>query len=156
VDSLKQSHVLAPGIKIKAYSYNISVFWFGLVWFGFSFGFVFFVFCFWFWFWFFHFLFLFLFLFCFVFFQDRVSLYSPGCPGTHSMDQAGCKVRNQPASASQVLGLKACATRNQNFRIVTTITVPLDPSHCSIHIRQRSFCYRWKLTQRPISDQCTD
>jgi hypothetical protein len=42
------------------------------------------------------------------FFQDRVSLYSPGCPGTHSVDQAGLKLRNPPASASQVLGLKAC------------------------------------------------
>ena len=43
-------------------------------------------------------------------FQDRVSLYSPGCPGTHSVDQAGLELRNPPASASQVLGLKACAT----------------------------------------------
>jgi hypothetical protein len=33
-------------------------------------------------------------------FQDRVSLYSPGCPGTHSVDQAGLKLRNPPASAS--------------------------------------------------------
>jgi hypothetical protein len=31
---------------------------------------------------------LFLFFVCFVF-QDRVSLYSPGCPGTHFVDQAG-------------------------------------------------------------------
>jgi hypothetical protein len=43
-------------------------------------------------------------------FQDRVSLYSPGCPGTHSVDQAGLELRNPPASASQVLGLKVCAT----------------------------------------------
>jgi hypothetical protein len=56
--------------------------------------------------------------FCFVFlvFRDRVlciaciSLYSPGCPGTHSVDQAGLELRNPPASASRVLGLKACAT----------------------------------------------
>jgi hypothetical protein len=49
--------------------------------------------------------------FCFVlFFGDRVSLYSPGCPGTHFVDQAGLELRNPPASASQVLGLKACAT----------------------------------------------
>ena len=41
-------------------------------------------------------------------FQDRVSLCSPGCPGTHSVDQAGLKLRNPPASASRVLGLKAC------------------------------------------------
>jgi hypothetical protein len=27
-------------------------------------------------------------LFCFAF-RDRVSLYSPGCPGTHFVDQAG-------------------------------------------------------------------
>jgi hypothetical protein len=42
-------------------------------------------------------------------FQDRVSLCSPGCPATHSEDQAGLELRNSPASASQVLGLKACA-----------------------------------------------
>jgi hypothetical protein len=43
-------------------------------------------------------------------FQDRVSLYRPGCPGTHFVDQAGLELRNLPASASLVLGLKACAT----------------------------------------------
>jgi hypothetical protein len=37
-------------------------------------------------------------------------LCSPGCPGTHFVDQAGLELRNPPASASQVLGLKACAT----------------------------------------------
>jgi hypothetical protein len=50
------------------------------------------------------------FCFCFCgFFQDRVSLCSSGCPGTHSVDQAGLELRNPPASASQVLGLKVCA-----------------------------------------------
>jgi hypothetical protein len=29
---------------------------------------------------------------------DRVSLCSPGCPGTHSVDQAGLKLRDPPAS----------------------------------------------------------
>jgi hypothetical protein len=48
----------------------------------------------------------FLFLFCFVLFRDRVSLCSPGCPGTHSVDQAGLELT---ASASRVLGLKAWA-----------------------------------------------
>ena len=43
-------------------------------------------------------------------FRDRVSLCNPGCPGTHFVDQAGLELRNSPASASQVLGLKACAT----------------------------------------------
>jgi hypothetical protein len=46
---------------------------------------------------------------CLFVFRDRVSLYCPGCPGTHSVDQAGLELRNPPASASQVLGLKACA-----------------------------------------------
>jgi hypothetical protein len=46
----------------------------------------------------------------FFFFPDRVSLCSPGCPGTHSVDQAGLELRNPPVSASQMLGLKVCAT----------------------------------------------
>jgi hypothetical protein len=50
------------------------------------------------------------FFFFFLVFRDRVSLCSPGCPGTHSVDQAGLELRNPPASASRVLGLKACAT----------------------------------------------
>jgi hypothetical protein len=50
------------------------------------------------------------FFFFFLVFQDRVSLYSPGCPGTHFVDQAGLELRDPPASASRVLGLKACAT----------------------------------------------
>jgi hypothetical protein len=50
------------------------------------------------------------FLSFFLIFQDKVSLYSPGCPGTHSVDQAGLELRNPPASASRVLGLKACDT----------------------------------------------
>jgi hypothetical protein len=51
---------------------------------------------------------------CLIFdFQDRVSLCSPDCPGTHSVDQAGLKLRNLPASASKVLGLKACTATAQ-------------------------------------------
>jgi hypothetical protein len=33
-------------------------------------------------------------------FRDRLSLCCPGCPGTHSVDQAGLELRNLPASAS--------------------------------------------------------
>jgi hypothetical protein len=51
-----------------------------------------------------------LFYFIFLVFRDRVSLYSPGYPGTHFVDQVGLELRNPPASASQVLGLKVCAT----------------------------------------------
>jgi hypothetical protein len=50
--------------------------------------------------------------------QDRFSLCSPGCPGTRSVDQAGLELRNPPASASQVLGLKACAT-TPGFKMVS-------------------------------------
>jgi hypothetical protein len=57
---------------------------------------------------FFHFILLFIYLF--LVFRDRIFLCSPGCPGTHSVDQAGLELRNPPASASQVLGLKACIT----------------------------------------------
>jgi hypothetical protein len=48
-------------------------------------------------------------LFCFVF-LDRVSLCSPGCPRSWSVDEAGLEFRDLPASASQVLRLKVCAT----------------------------------------------
>jgi hypothetical protein len=49
-------------------------------------------------------------LFLFLVFQDRISLCSSGCPGTHPVDQAGLELRNPTVSASQVLELKACAT----------------------------------------------
>jgi hypothetical protein len=55
-------------------------------------------------------LFLFLFSFLFWFFGYRVSLCSPGCPGTHFVDEAGLKLRNLPAFDYQVLGLKAYTT----------------------------------------------
>jgi hypothetical protein len=50
------------------------------------------------------------FLLLFFVFRDMVSLCSLGCPGTHSVDQAGLEFRNPPVSASQVLGLQAYAT----------------------------------------------
>jgi hypothetical protein len=37
----------------------------------------------------------------------------PGCPGIHFVDQAVLELRNPPASASEVLELKACATTAQ-------------------------------------------
>jgi hypothetical protein len=48
--------------------------------------------------------------FWFLVFQDRVSLCRPGSLDTHFVDQTGLELRNLSASASQVLGLKACAT----------------------------------------------
>jgi hypothetical protein len=32
-------------------------------------------------------------------FRDRISLYSPGCPGAHFVNQAGLELRNPSASA---------------------------------------------------------
>lgn len=50
-------------------------------------------------------------LFCWLVlvFEDRVSLCSHDCPVIHSVDQAGLKLRDNPASASQVLGQR-CVT----------------------------------------------
>ena len=51
----------------------------------------------------------FIFFFFFFFFFETGFLY----PGTHFVDQASLELRNLSASASQVLGLKACATTAQ-------------------------------------------
>jgi hypothetical protein len=64
-----------------------------------------------------------LFVCLFLVFRERVSLCSPGCPGTHSLDQAGLELRDPPASASQVLGLKACATTPGCFVYFNEYTV---------------------------------
>lgn len=40
------------------------------------------------------------------FLQNRVYLCSPGCTGTYSVDQTGLKLKDLPASALWVLGLK--------------------------------------------------
>jgi hypothetical protein len=49
-------------------------------------------------------------MFCF---EDRVSLGNSGCPGTCFVDQTGLKLRDPPAFASLVLGLKAWASTAQ-------------------------------------------
>ena len=53
------------------------------------------------------------------FFQEKISLCSPGYLGTCSVDQAGLKLRRDPpASASQVLGSKGCViTWHLNLKI---------------------------------------
>jgi hypothetical protein len=59
------------------------------------------------------FIFIYLFIYLFIYFgfsRQGFSVCSLGCPGTHSVDQAGFELRNPPASASQRLELKACTT----------------------------------------------
>jgi hypothetical protein len=65
------------------------------------------------------FLFLFVLLYFYLFTFSRQGL-------THSIDQAGLKLRNPPvsASASQELGLKACATTAQQVFISITNVFP--------------------------------
>ena len=60
----------------------------------------------------------FLVVFLFVCFWTQGFSVSPGYPRTHSADQAGFKLRDSPASASQVLGLKACVTTAQQEKEV--------------------------------------
>jgi hypothetical protein len=85
------------------------LFWFGLVWFGLVwFGLV------WFFFW------------------DRVSLCSSGCPRTHSVDQAGLELRNLPASASRVLGLKVCTTSARLYFVLRSFAITMSGTLTSI------------------------
>ena len=57
-----------------------------------------------------------------LFLQDRVSLWSPGCPGTHSVDQAGLELRALPSSDSRMLGTKTCTTMlGLNFYFHSTL-----------------------------------
>jgi hypothetical protein len=42
----------------------------------------------------------------FVFLGDRVSLCSPGCPGTHSVDQAGLELRKSACLCLPSAGIK--------------------------------------------------
>jgi hypothetical protein len=68
------------------------------------------------------FIYIYLFIFIYLVFQDRISLYSPGCPGIHFVVQAGLELRHPPASASQVLGLKACTTTARHtFNFLKTL-----------------------------------
>lgn len=50
-----------------------------------------------------------MYLFIYIF-RGIVSLSSPECPGTHCIELSGPELGELPASAFQVLGLKAYAT----------------------------------------------
>jgi hypothetical protein len=74
---------------------------------------------------------------------------TPGCPGTHSVDQAGLELRNPPASASRVLGLKACATTPGLFSVLDiesislSLSLSLSPTLSStslFHVQSQASC----------------
>jgi hypothetical protein len=75
-------------------------------------------------------------------FRDKVSLYSPGCPGTHIIDQAGLELRNLPASASEVLGLKVCAPTLSLYIIFGIIVQVLLLEQFSGLISFLAFCHK--------------
>jgi hypothetical protein len=93
------------------------------------------------------FLLLLLLLLLLLFFQDRVSLYSSGCPGTHFVDQAGLKLRNPPASAFWVLGLKVCATmpgKRMVFLLLVFVFVFHERQKGSRYIQRKETWRSWE------------
>jgi hypothetical protein len=95
------------------------------------------------------------FFFFFFGFRDSVSLCSPGCPGTHSVDQASLKLRNLPvsASASQVLGLKAFATMPGNKYIVAVFSHTRRGHRIPITDGCEPPCGCWDLNSGPSEEQ---
>jgi hypothetical protein len=114
-----------PSLFIWIGSYTVAfLVWFGLVWFGLVwFGLVWFG----------------------LVFRDRVSLYSSGCPGTHSVDQAVLELRNPPTSASQVLGLKVWATTPGYCSLLCLAVFTTMPSCGKILINMSHFTYSKSL-----------
>jgi hypothetical protein len=83
-------------------------------------------------------------------FWDRVSLCSSGCPGIHSVDQVGLELRNPPASAFQVLGLKACATTAWQFHSF----LPVSSSRHSVYACCISMCVVFKCACVELRPPC--
>ena len=64
--------------------------------------------------------------------QHGQQLTKAGSPGAHFVDQAGLELRNSPASASQVLGLKACATMPGMFLVLFLFLILYILTHTTI------------------------
>jgi hypothetical protein len=73
--------------------------------------------------------------------QDRVPLCSPGCPGICSVDQAVLKLRDGPASVSQVLELTVCVTAGPEWYVYTNHLV--DTQHEKAHTCVSSFLVKF-------------
>jgi hypothetical protein len=85
--------------------------------------------------------------------KREVSLCSPGCPGTHFEDQAGLELRNPLASASRMLGLKACATMpgwvcNLGWKFFE-IYQPCSPGLCGFCWDDSCYFGRFAFVSRP-------
>ena len=76
-------------------------------------------------------------LFCFVLFDTGFLCSFGACPGTRSVDQGGLELKDLPASASGVLGLKACATTAQ---FGTSCCIPGWPQTFEIRLPLPSKC----------------
>ena len=76
------------------------------------------------------------------------TLYTPGCPRTHSVDQAGLKLKDLPAFASQMLGLK-CVPPPRGF----TPLLQLKP-HINFSVSKCSFSLLLYLVSGLNSSKC--
>jgi len=84
---------------------------------------------------------LFLCFLAFFFFWDRLSLYSPWCPGTHSVDQVGLKLKR-----SSCLCLKAWAST----ALTSLCNIPVVPECWDYRLESASqACGCWKDMEVP-------
>jgi hypothetical protein len=95
---------------------------------------------------------------CLIQWGDGVPLHSPGCLGTHFVNQAGLKnQRTPPASASHMLGFQVCAIRPvlliflRSSVICSAAWVPAVLDFYSVKGFQRQIIDSW----RPLCG-CTD
>jgi hypothetical protein len=75
---------------------------------------------------------------CFVFlvFRDRVSLCSPGCPGTHSVDKAGLELKKFTClclPSAGIIGVRHHAQPGSLFLFLDFLKCILAPSGISSH-----------------------
>lgn len=82
-------------------------------------------------------LFLFFLFLSFSFFQNKVSLCKPGCPGISSADQADHKLK-PPSPAARMLGLNLCVTTTKQEQIFMFILGDICNRYCHIMLIQ---CY---------------
>lgn len=69
--------------------------------------------------------------------DNKITLHSPNCPGTHSVDQLGLEL-SPPASASQVLGLKVWATAQLgSISIIQDAVSPVSHSQQAAREREK-------------------